>query len=166
MKNIVLTGFMGTGKTAVGRYLAKRLGFAYLDIDREIERVSQKTITEIFKTQGEEAFRDLESEVIGAASLLSNTVISTGGGAVIRQDNVSKLREKGIIVCLDASAETVFERVKNNKDRPLLNTDDPLQRIRELMAERKVYYQRADFIVNTEGLSPAQVVDNILKLIR
>ncbi len=165
MKNIALTGFMGTGKSAVGRYLAKRLGYSYIDVDHEIERSKGMRITDIFKTYGEEAFRDMESETIAKVVRHTNAVISTGGGAVMRQENLDRLRERCIIVCLKASPETILSRVKNNKDRPLLDTADPMTRIKELLRQREPYYQRADITIQTDGLSPSEVVEHILSSI-
>lgn len=166
MKNIVLIGFMGTGKTIVGKQLAKRLGFNYLDIDREIEKNTGMTISEIFQTQGESRFRDMEAEAISATSGLSNTVISTGGGAVLRSENLRCLRENGILICLSAKPETIYERVRHSKSRPLLQTEDPLNTIRQLINQREPYYRQADMVVETDGLSPSQIVDEIINSIK
>jgi len=165
MKNIVLTGFMGTGKTAVGKILSQRLGFSLVDVDTEIEREQDTTITDIFKRLGEPVFRDIESAIIKKLSSLKNVVLSTGGGAVLRAENMDALRKNGIIVCLTASPEVILRRTSSNKDRPLLQTDNPLQKINELYTFRKPYYDAADLIIDTDDMSPLQVAEEIIRAI-
>lgn len=165
MKNIVLTGFMGTGKTEVGKILSQKLGLALIDADAEIEKEQQTTITEIFQSQGETAFRDMESSMIKRLSTLNNIVLSTGGGVVLRQENIDALRKNGIIICLSASPETILRRTRKNNNRPLLQTGNPLQKIKELYAFRKPYYERADIIIDTDNLVPLQVAEEIIKAI-
>ncbi len=163
MKNIVLTGFMGTGKTEAGRILSQRLGYALVDADTEIEKEQGMAITEIFKQYGEPKFREIESDVIRRLSEMEDTVISTGGGAVLRQENMDNLRKKSVIVCLTASPETILKRTSNNNDRPLLQVEDPLQKIKELLEFRKPYYEKADIMIDTEGKSPLQVAEEIIE---
>lgn len=165
MKNIVLTGFMGTGKTEVGKILAGHLGYTFIDADAVIEEEQKMTITEIFKRYGEPYFRELESKVIKRLSEMERAVISTGGGAVLRQENMDNLRKKGIIICLMASPETIFERTKNDTSRPLLQVENPLQRIKELLDFRRPYYEKADIIISTDGKSPEEVAQEILNKI-
>lgn len=162
MKNIVLTGFMGTGKTQVGRILSQRLGYKLMDVDDNIEREQKMKITEIFKNYGEPAFRDMESAVIKRLSEMDRAVISTGGGAVLRQENMDNLRKKGVIVCLTASPETILKRTGNNNDRPLLRVENPLQKIKELLQIRTPYYEKADIMIDTNGKSPFEVADEII----
>jgi shikimate kinase len=162
MRNVVLTGFMGTGKTEVGGILAHRLGYVLIDVDGVIEKEQEMKISDIFSELGEPAFRDIESAVIKRLAEREGAVISTGGGAVLRQENMDILRNKGVIVCLAASAETIYDRTKRSKDRPLLKVDDPLARIRELLALRQPYYEKADIVVDTEGRSPMKVADEII----
>lgn len=162
MKNIVLTGFMGTGKTQVGRILSQRLGYKLMDVDDNIEREQKMKITEIFKNYGEPAFRDMESAVIKRLSEMDRAVISTGGGAVLRQENMDNLRKKGVIVCLTASPETILKRTGNNNDRPLLRVENPLQKIKELLQIRTPYYEKADIMIDTDGKSPFEVADEII----
>lgn len=162
MKNVVLTGFMGTGKTDVGRLLATRLGFAFLDCDGEIERQYGMTVSDIFARFGEDSFREREAAVIARLSEREHVVIATGGGAVLRSDNRAHLRKKGVIVCLTASAETILRRTETTYHRPLLNVPNPLDRIRELIETRRPYYEDADIIIDTEGKSPAEVAEEIL----
>jgi shikimate kinase len=161
-KNIALTGFMGTGKSEVGRLLAKKLGYVFVDLDSEIEKKSGMKITDIFSRHGENVFRDMESEEIRSVSNAERLIISTGGGAVLRQENMDNLRKKGFIVCLSASPETILSRVGGNSDRPLLNVEDQLARIKELLAARQPYYDKADIVVETENKSPLQIADEII----
>jgi shikimate kinase len=163
MKNIVLTGFMGTGKTEAGRILAKKLGYTLIDADTEIEKEQKMTITEIFKQCGEPEFREIEADVIRRLSMIQNAVISTGGGAVLRQENMDNLRRNGVIVCLTASPETILKRTSNNNDRPLLQVEDPLQKIKELLEFRRPYYEKADIMIDTEGKSPLRVAEEIIE---
>ncbi|MFN3740058.1 MAG: shikimate kinase [Thermodesulfovibrionales bacterium] len=166
MKNIVLTGFMGTGKTEVGRLLAMRLGYKFIDADSVIEEEQKMPITEIFKKFGEPYFRDIESNVIKRLSDMEGVVISTGGGAVLREENMNNLRKKGVIICLMASPKTIFERTKNDTSRPLLQVNDPLQRIKELLNMRRPYYEKADIMIDTDRKTPEEVAEEIIKKIQ
>ncbi len=165
MKNIVLTGFMGTGKTEVGKILSLKLGYALVDADTEIEKEQKMTITEIFKQYGELKFRDIEADVIRRLSMMENTIISTGGGVVMRQESMDNLRKNGVIVCLAASPETILRRTGNNNDRPLLQVENPLQKIKELLEFRKPYYEKADIMIDTENKSPIEVAEEIIKAV-
>ena len=165
MKNIVLVGFMGTGKTEVGRILSKKLGYALIDADTEIEKRQNMAITEIFRQQGEPAFRDIEADVIKQLSGMKKNVISTGGGAVLRQENIDNLRANGVIVCLSATPETILQRTSVNNDRPLLQTENPLQKIKELLEYRRPYYEKADIMIDTENKSPLEVAEEIIKAV-
>ncbi len=153
---------MGTGKTAVGKILSQKLGFVLLDTDAEIEREQKTTITDIFNRLGEAAFRDMESAVIKRLSVLKKTVLSTGGGAVLRAENMEALRKDWIVVCLAATPETILRRTKTCKNRPLLQVADPLQKIRELYDFRRPYYEKADIIINTDEMGPLQVAEEII----
>ena len=156
---------MGTGKTSVGKILARKLGLEFVDIDRRIEEKAGRKIREIFKTDGEAAFRALEKEEIRAAvpSAARGTVITTGGGAVLDPENWGVLRAAGLVVALTAAPETVYRRVRHSDDRPLLSTGDRLTQIRSLMEERRPYYERADVSVPTDGKTPAQVAALLVK---
>jgi shikimate kinase len=162
-KNIVLTGFMGTGKSEVGKTLARTLGYAFVDVDTEIEKRSQKTISAIFETSGESVFRRIETDVIGDISRHQRSVIATGGGAVVNPENLAALRDGGTIVCLTASIKTILHRVRGTTDRPLLKTDNPEQRIRELLESRHPFYEQADIIVVTDGKSPKEISEEIIE---
>lgn len=161
--NIVLTGFMGTGKSEVGKVLARALGYAFVDVDAAIEKREKMSIPAIFETQGEAAFRRVESEVIGELSRKKRSVIATGGGAVVNPDNRASLRAGGIIVCLTASVRTILHRVRGNADRPLLKAENPEQRIQELLEARRPFYEQADIIVSTDGKRPKEIVEDIIE---
>ncbi|MCB4791711.1 MAG: shikimate kinase [Elusimicrobia bacterium] len=160
--NIVLTGFMGTGKSAAGKLLAKRLKWQYLDTDEMIEKDINVKISDIFKYHGEARFRELESKAIKLIGLLDKAVIACGGGVVLKAQNMDELEKNGVVVCLSASPEKILERTKDNDDRPLLKTPDPLSKIKELLKIRAPFYKRCSFSVDTDNLSVEQVVDNIL----
>ncbi len=166
MKNIVLTGFMGTGKSEVGRILSKILSYIFVDSDNEIEKEQKISITEIFRNYGEPRFRDIESDIIQRLSERENLVISTGGGVVLRARNMQNLRRKGIIVCLTASPETIWQRTAQSNERPLLQVEDQLQRIKELLEFREPFYKDADIIVNTDKKTSEEVALEILEKLR
>ena len=165
---IILTGFSGTGKSAVGPLVAKQLGWAFVDTDDIVEKHVGKRILQIFADDGEQAFRDFESDALREACSRETTVISTGGGAVLRADNRRLLAESGFIVCLEAWPETIYQRLTDRADtqpldRPLLAGDDPLGRIRELEYSRAHLYALCDWSVHTDGLSIDQVVDEVVR---
>ena len=166
MKNIVLTGFMGTGKTAVGRELARLLDMKLIDVDTEIEVSREMTVNEIFKEFGEPVFREIETDMIKEVSRNNQVIISTGGGAVLKQENMETLRETGIIVCLMASPETILRRTGSTDDRPLLHVENPLEKIRQLMDFRKPYYEKADIVIATEGKTPLQIAEEIVEKVK
>ncbi|MDK2791249.1 MAG: shikimate kinase [Deferribacteres bacterium] len=165
MKNIYLVGFMGTGKSTVGRALAKRLDRVFKDLDDLIEEKENKKIAEIFEEKGEEYFRKIESEVINEISRKEKFVIATGGGAVVNEENYKRLKESGVLISLVASPEEIYERTKNSKNRPLLNVQNPIEEIKRLMFERAYYYIKSDHIIDTTGLSVEDVVDEIMEII-
>ncbi|MEW6068756.1 MAG: shikimate kinase [Nitrospirota bacterium] len=166
MKNIILTGFMGTGKTEVGKEIARLLGVRFIDIDTEIEKTEKMTIKEIFKLFGEQRFREIETEMIKKISGYKDLVISTGGGAVLKQGNMDALKKNGVIVLLTATPETILERTGNNKDRPLLFVENPLERIKELLDFRKPFYEKADIMIDTEDKTPLQIAEEIINKIK
>ena len=133
MKNIILVGFMGTGKTTIATRLANRLKMSYVSTDDLIEKREKRTINEIFTKDGEDRFRDIESAVVREVSGIENAVIDAGGGVVLREENMSNFRSNGIVICLTAGEEVIMERTKKYKHRPLLNVEDPKQRIRTLI---------------------------------
>src|SRR5690242_1104336 len=142
MKNLVLIGFMGSGKSTVGRICADRLGYDYVDSDADIEKRAGCSITQLFASQGEAAFRALERQALAELSARPDVVLATGGGAVLDAENVSTLRANSRIVLLTATPECILERVRDAVTRPLLaDAADPLKRIRELLAQREVAYR-------------------------
>lgn len=159
--NIVLVGFMGTGKTSVGRRLASQLRMRYVDTDDLIEQDTGRCITNIFAEDGEPAFRDLESEAVRKASKLYNHVISTGGGVVLSKTNMEALKQNGIIFCLTATPEEIYRRVRHQTHRPLLQTPDALAKIRSMLAERHLYYAEADHTVRTTRRSFREIIGYI-----
>ena len=162
MRNIVLVGFMGTGKSAAGKLLAKKLNMDFVESDEMIEIREKMPIKDIFEKKGELYFRLAEKEVVKEASLRKNIVISAGGGAIVDEDNLKNLKNSGIIICLKASPETILKRTKDLKTRPLLNVPDPKKKIGELLKKREPYYNKADFSVDTDKLSIEQVAERIL----
>ena len=162
--NLVFTGFMGTGKTTVGRIVAEKLGRMFFDTDSMIEDSTGQSISEIFQSSGEAAFRKLESETIALAAGMDDIVISCGGGAAVNSKNMDVLRKNGIIINLFASPEHLLKRVSRNDNRPLIaRALDPLGEIKKLLEQRKEAYKNCDFAFNTEGLSPMQCAEEILK---
>lgn len=162
MKNIILVGFMGTGKTAVGKALAERLGMKFVDMDDMIEEHEGMKISEIFEKKGEPYFRRAEKAVAKDISSQSGLVVAAGGGAVIDEENIKNFKSSGIIFCLVATPERIFERTKRHIHRPLLNVSDPKEKISELLAKRARYYARADYRIDTTDLSIDAAVDKIM----
>ena len=162
--NIVLTGFMGTGKTAVGQALAKRLNRQLIEVDSKIEQMAGKSISDIFKDNGEIYFRELEIGAIKQAAAGKKQVIACGGGVVLNTINVDRLRETGVIINLVASPQIILKRTSGNAgSRPLLDVQQPAERIRELLKFRKPFYDKAaDLIINTSKLNIDTVADKII----
>jgi shikimate kinase len=164
MKNIVLIGFMGTGKTTIAAALANRLRMRYVSTDDLIEKKEKSTVNEIFRKKGEDYFRDVESAVIRDVSCMEGVVVDTGGGAVIRDENISYLKSSGIVICLSADEATIMERTRKYKHRPLLNVEDPKRKIRDLLAKRAALYAKADHTVDTAKLTAGQAVERIVEI--
>jgi len=160
-KNIILTGFMGVGKTSIGTRLAQDLRYKFVDTDDLIEADQKMTITEIFAKMGEPYFRDIEAKIIRRAVEGQGAVISTGGGAVIRDENRAAFRRGGLVVCLTARPEVIYERIKHETHRPLLQTEDPRARIRELLESRAKFYREADLLIDTSERSVEDAIREI-----
>jgi len=157
MKNIVLVGFMGTGKSSVGRVLARHTRRQFVDLDRYIEEKEKRKIRDIFEKDGEERFRALEKDAVRRWSAAENHVITTGGGTVVDPENLAALKS-GILITLLAKPETIYERVKHSKNRPLLkDKKDLLAEIRRLLEARRPFYEKSDFYFDTDGKSASQV---------
>jgi shikimate kinase len=166
MRYIVLIGFMGTGKSVVGKRLASILGYRFLDIDALIEDREKKSIARIFEEKGEVCFREVESRIIGEVSGGQGSVIATGGGAVLDPRNRDALKKEGWLVCLTATPETIRERTSRKSNRPLLQGGDPSEVMRSLMKTRAESYTCADFVVDTSQMKVDAVVETILKRYR
>jgi shikimate kinase len=164
--NIALIGFMGTGKTSVGRLAAEQLHFHYLDTDEMIQSATGKTIAEIFSTCGEPAFRELEARTVQELAGKAQTVISAGGGLPLNPLNLESLKTHALVVCLWASPAKIWERVKSQTHRPLLHDPDPQKKIRELLAVREPFYKQADILLNTESRSLREVAQQVVHQFR
>ena len=161
--NIALTGFMGTGKSSVGRKLASRLSLGYADTDDLIEEKAKMSVKDIFLRHGEYFFRDIEKEVISAFTRSRRgAVLCTGGGAVIDESTRKRLRKWGAVICLTASFETILKRVGDGDERPLLNRPDRKAFIQELMKKRERAYKDCDLMVDTTGKNAEEVTGEII----
>lgn len=168
MRNVILIGYMGCGKSSVGVKLSYRLKQPFMDTDKLIEKNAGKTIADIFDDEGEAFFRDLETQVI--RDLMDEKhwyVISTGGGLPMREENRVMLKKLGKVIYLRVKPETVYERLKDDTTRPLLRGDDPLGKITQMIAKRgPLYEEAADEIIDVDGLSFEQIIANIERCIR
>jgi shikimate kinase len=160
--NLALIGLMGVGKSSVGRMAAENLHFAFIDTDELIENEVGKSIPEIFAQQGEAAFRKYEQDVVNALSARRQTVIATGGGLAADPSNLASLKSHALVVCLWASPETIWERVRGQTHRPLLETPDAPAKIRELLEQRGPAYRQADVLLHTGFRSTKEVVQQVL----
>jgi shikimate kinase len=165
-KNIILTGFMGVGKTSVGTRLAKDLGYVFVDTDTLIESDQRMTITDIFAKFGEPYFREVEARIIHQVMQGESQVVSTGGGAVIRDMNRDAMKKAGLVVCLTARPDTIYERIKHEAHRPLLQTPDPKAKIKELLDSREKFYAQADVIIDTSEKSVDDVITAIKERVK
>ncbi len=169
---IALVGLPGSGKSTVGRQLARSMGLPFIDSDPEIERRIGCTIREYFEREGEDSFRDAEeatiaelTQPVGSAGVAANTrcVLSTGGGTVLRQANRDRLRASGYVIYLRSNPEEVFKRLRHDRNRPLLQVGDPLQRLEDLFAVRDpLYRETAHFVIDTGRPSVATLVNMIV----
>ncbi len=166
--NITLVGFMGTGKSSVGRRLAKRMGvgWTFVDVDAEIERSAHMPISQIFTERGEPVFRRLERRWVKRMARATHQVISTGGGVFVDEELRGLLRASGAVICLTARPQVILDRVKHKLQmRPLLRSDDPLARIRTLLKEREAAYAKADLTIDTSDVTIDEVVERIWALL-
>lgn len=157
-RNIYLIGFMGAGKTSVGRRLAQRLGYAFIDLDQALVSREGRSIAEIFAADGEGRFREIESQVLAEHAVLSRTVIATGGGIVIRAANRELMKHSGRVVYLKAGWPTIAQRLARGDGRPLADQDEGFTKARALWESRQAWYEEADLTVATDTGSVSQVV--------
>lgn len=167
MQNIVLIGFMGCGKTTVGRLAAQKLGWPFVDTDQMIAVQAGRTIPEIFQAEGEAGFRRRETAVLEGLESRRAQVVATGGGIVTQPRNVPLLRQLGFVVWLNAGEDVIYERVMRNRNRPLVQTANPQETIRELLAARRpLYAQAAHFTIETAGLAVEEVAYGVCESAR
>ncbi|MDD2972804.1 MAG: shikimate kinase [Lachnospiraceae bacterium] len=168
MNNVILIGFMGSGKTCVGRRLSYRLQRTMIDTDKQIEKQQGKTITEIFEEQGEPAFRDMETACLQEIlETCHNQVISSGGGLPLREKNRELLGKIGCVVYLRVTADTVYQRLKDDTTRPLLQGPNPQEKIAALLSERvEIYQAAADVIVDVDEKNCVEITDEIEEAIK
>jgi shikimate kinase len=165
--NIILIGFMGVGKSSVGRLLASELNLSFLDTDELIEQTEGRTISEIFRVEGEEHFRKLETEVLETLQDYDNFVLSTGGGIVLKQENVAQLKTMGAVILLTADPAAIYGRIKLETHRPLLQTADPQAEISKILERRRPFYaQAAEHTVDTSLAAPGAVAKEIITWLR
>ncbi len=166
MKNIYLVGFMGTGKTSVGKELAKKKKRPFLDLDDLIELREKRIISEIFSEKGEPYFRKAEKKALKEVSKEKNFVVACGGGIVLDTQNIKIMKKTGVIICLSASVDVIFKRILGSTRRPLLNVADPKKQIEFLLRLRSPYYALADAAINTSRLSIEKAAEKINDKIR
>jgi shikimate kinase len=164
--NIVLCGFMATGKSSVGKRLAAKVHYDFLDLDTLIEAEAGMSIPEIFSSQGEAAFRLLESRMVDRVTDKSGFVIATGGGTIVNPQNLEKLKRSGVIINLTADIPTILQRIGSGEDRPMLREGNRLERIRALMEQRAEAYAKADIIMDTSLLSIDEVAQQLVNRLK
>ncbi|MFM1941222.1 MAG: hypothetical protein RI897_204 [Verrucomicrobiota bacterium] len=162
IRNIALIGFMGVGKSTVGQQVAGTINFDFLDTDAQIESVVGLPISRIFEEHGEDHFRACEAMLVKELAQRERLVISTGGGLAANPDHLASLKAHALVVCLWASPDAIWERVKHQTHRPLLQTENPQERIRELLAQRETVYRQADLLVNTEMRTLKEIVHQVI----
>ncbi|MDP8213729.1 MAG: shikimate kinase [Candidatus Euphemobacter frigidus] len=163
-KNIVLFGFMGTGKSAIARLLGERLDRPVVEMDEVIEEQEGMTISRLFMEKGEAYFRNRERELVGELSQAGGKIIATGGGVILNPDNIRELKRNGVLICLTASPEVILKRVRDEVHRPLLEGGDRLEMIRKILEERRLLYDRIDHQIDTSDMTVEQVVEEIFTM--
>ena len=162
LNNIFIVGLMGSGKTSIGKLLAKRTGRLFIDIDNEIIKESGMTITEIFNKFGENYFRDLEHKILSKVKSIENHVISTGGGVILKLKNIKVMKNSGTIIFLDIDVETQLSRVRNKKNRPLLDRNNMAENLVNIKKERDYIYKNiSDYIISISGKNKSEIVGAI-----
>jgi len=161
--NIILIGFMGSGKSLIAKHLSARLHREVVETDKLIVELEKRPISEIFQKDGEAYFRKVEKQVVARASKMQNVIIDCGGGVVLDKENVANLKSGGILFFLSASPEEIFQRVKEEGHRPLLEVKDPKGRIKELLLARMPFYEQAHFTIDTDGKTAEQICGQIME---
>jgi shikimate kinase len=165
MNNIYLVGFMGTGKTVVGKELARKKKWQFVDLDDLIELKEKRTISNIFAQEGEPYFRKVEKKVLQEVAKEKKFVVACGGGIVLDKDNIHIMKKTGIMICLSSAPQVILERTAAYRHRPLLNVSNPRKQIELLLKLRAPYYAQADKTIDTSKISVREVVDKIIRLI-
>lgn len=163
--NIYLVGFMGTGKTAIGKELAKRKKWQFADLDELIEQKERRPISDIFAKEGEPYFRKLESRALKKVSQRQKVIVACGGGIVINPDNIKLMKQTGRIICLTATPDIILERTAKFRNRPLLNVENPKEKIAQLLKYRAPFYAQADEAIDTSLISVKESASKILELL-
>ena len=164
-RNVILCGFMGVGKSSVGKKLSELMGREFLDMDEVIKVEEGISIPQIFSSRGEQAFRELEADLIDRIAQRTELVVATGGGAIANPQNLAKLKSCGVLVTLMADIPTILSRVGSGDNRPMLQAVDREERIKSLLDKRSPAYAQADFIINTSSLTIDEVAQEILKFL-
>ena len=166
-RNLYLIGFMGVGKSTVGKRVARNLGTWLMEMDETIEKEQGRTIKDIFAAEGEEYFRDLETDLVRRISQMEGKIVSCGGGAVLREENVKMMKESGHILFLTATPESVYQRVRHSTKRPLLNGNMNVEYIAGLMEKRRTIYEAAaDYCIHTDGKTLEMVAKEVKDLLQ
>jgi shikimate kinase len=166
MKNLVLVGFMGAGKTTIGKWVAERLGMSFVDMDQLIEQRHGQSVSHMFKAKGEPFFRQLERSLARELSSKDGQVIATGGGIVLNPENMQDFSRTGVVVCLWAEPRVVYERTKRAGHRPLMEGDNRMGRIKKLLREREPLYKAIPDLIDTSNMGLEQVVDEVIRRYR
>lgn len=164
-KNIVLIGFMGSGKSIISKRLANMLNRQLLSTDDLIVQQEGRSVNRIFEESGEGYFRQMERKVVEGVAEKQSVVIDCGGGVVLNPENITDLKRRGILIYLSASPECIYENIKDKDDRPLLNVQDPLARIRKLLKERRALYEQADYIIMTDNKTADEVCEEVIRIL-
>ena len=164
-KNVYLIGMMGTGKSTIGKQVASELSLDFYDSDLEIEKKSGKSVSEIFATDGEPKFRKLEQNFIENGHPDSDSIVSCGGGLCVISGMLESLKAKGTVICLWAIPEVIFERIKNDRGRPLLKVEKPKKEIQRIIDQRKDYYLQADLVIDCNELSIEEVSQRVIRAV-
>ncbi len=165
-ESIFLVGLMGAGKTTIGQMLARRLDYHFFDSDHVLEERTGASAATIFEIEGESSFRAREETTIDELSLRTSIVLATGGGAIVNSHTRQRLKDRGVVIYLHATAQTSYERVRRNRERPLLMVDDPLETLKALYTQRHpLYLECATHVVESHRDRPSQVVQEVISLI-